>query len=66
MKDKQPLVAVWTMTYNHGPYLRDCLNGIVSQKTEFPFVAIVHDDCSTDDTISILKEYAEKYPDTPV
>ena len=63
MKDKQPLVAVWTMTYNHGPYLRDCLNGIVSQKTEFPFVAIVHDDCSTDDTISILKEYAEKYPD---
>ncbi len=33
------------------------------QKTNFPFVAIVHDDASTDGTAAIIKEYAEKYPD---
>lgn len=32
------------------------------QKTDFPFEAIVHDDCSTDATASIIKEYASKYP----
>jgi len=33
------------------------------QKTNFPFVAIVHDDASTDGTAAIIREYAEKYPD---
>lgn len=32
------------------------------QKTDFPFVAIVHDDTSTDKTAEIIKEYAEGYP----
>lgn len=63
MKDKKPTVAIWTMTYNHAPYIRECLDGIVMQQTNFPFVAIVHDDCSLDGTIEIIKEYASKYPD---
>ena len=33
------------------------------QKTNFRFEAIVHDDASTDGTATIIKEYAEKYPD---
>lgn len=33
------------------------------QKTNFPFKAVVHDDCSTDGSASIIREYAEKYPD---
>lgn len=59
----KPLVVITTITYNHEPYIRDALEGFVMQKTSFPFVAIVHDDCSTDGTASILREYAEKYPD---
>lgn len=49
--------------YNHEPYLRDCLEGFVMQKTNFPFKAVVHDDCSTDSSAAIIREYAEKYPD---
>lgn len=58
-----PKVAIWSLTYNHEPYIRDALEGFVMQKTDFPFVAIVHEDVSTDGTATILKEYAEKYPD---
>lgn len=58
-----PLVAIRCTVYNHEPYLRDCLDGFVMQKTNFPFVAIVHDDASTDNSAAIIREYAEKYPD---
>ena len=59
----KPKVVIWSLTYNHEPYIRDTLDGFIMQKTDFPFVAIVHEDCSTDGTAEILKEYAEKYPD---
>lgn len=55
-------VMIHCLVYNHEPYLRDCLEGFVSQKTDFPFKAIVHDDCSTDGSAAIIREYAEKYP----
>jgi len=51
------------MTYNHRPYLRQCLDGFVMQKTNFDFVAVVHDDSSSDGTAEIIMEYAKKYPD---
>lgn len=58
----QCLVAIHCLVYNHEPYLRDCLEGFVMQKTNFPFVAIVHDDASTDASAAIIREYEEKYP----
>lgn len=58
-----PKVAIRCITYNHEPYIRDALEGFVMQKTSFPFVAVVHDDASTDGTADIIREYAEKYPD---
>lgn len=57
------LVAIKCTVYNHEPYLRDCLDGFVMQQTNFPFVAIVHDDASTDGSAAIIREYEEKYPD---
>ena len=61
--DKRPLVAIHCFVYNHEPYLRDCFEGFVMQQTNFPFVAIVHDDASTDGSATIIREYEEKYPD---
>jgi len=57
------LVSIKCLVYNHEPFLRQCLDGFVMQKTNFRFEAIVHDDASTDDSASIIREYAEKYPD---
>lgn len=60
---EQLLVSIQCLVYNHEPYLRQCLDGFVMQKTNFRFEAIVHDDVSTDGSAKIIREYAEKYPD---
>ena len=57
------MVTVHCLAYNHEQYIRDCLNGIVMQKTNFRFEAIVHDDVSKDKTAQIIREYAWKFPD---
>lgn len=63
-QDNRPvMVSIQCLVYNHEPYLRDCLNGFVMQKTNFRFEAIVHDDCSTDNSADIIREYAKRYPD---
>lgn len=62
-KDNSLMVSIQCLVYNHEPYLRQCLDGIVMQKTNFRFEAIVHDDCSTDGSRKIIEEYAAKYPD---
>lgn len=62
-RESKILVAIHCLVYNHEPYLRDCFEGFVMQKTNFRFVAIVHDDCSTDHSVDIIREYEAKYPD---
>jgi glycosyltransferase involved in cell wall biosynthesis len=53
-----PKVSVCVVTYNHEPYIRDCLQGLLAQKTDFEFEVIVGDDCSTDGTSKIVDELA--------
>lgn len=57
------LVSISCITYNHAPYIRECLDGFIMQKTNFPFEVLIHDDASTDGTTEIIKEYTKKYPD---
>ncbi len=59
----QPLVSVCLVTYNHVKYIRQCIDSILSQKTNFPFELIIGEDDSTDGTRDICKNYAEKFPD---
>lgn len=59
---EEPLVTIQCLVYNQKYFLRDCLDGFVMQKTNFPFEAIIHDDASTDGSADIIREYAEKYP----
>lgn len=55
-------VSVLVTTYNHEKYIRDTLEGIFKQKTNFDFNVIIHDDASTDDTQKIIREFEIKYP----
>lgn len=58
----KPLVSICCITYNHEKYISDALDSFLMQKTTFPFEIIVHDDASTDNTATIIKEYEKKYP----
>jgi glycosyltransferase involved in cell wall biosynthesis len=58
----KPKVSIVAISYNHEQYIRQALDSFLNQKTNFEFEIIVGDDCSTDNTASIIKEYAEKYP----
>ncbi len=55
-------VSVLCTTFNQEPYLRDALDSIISQNTEFEYEIIIHDDASTDGTTSIIREYVAKFP----
>lgn len=57
------LVSVCSLTYNQKDWVRKSLEGILSQKTNFKYEIIIHDDCSTDGTREILLEYKNKYPE---
>lgn len=59
----EPLVSISCITYNHAPYIKQCLDGFLMQKTTFPFEVLIHDDASTDGTTEIIKDYAQKYPE---
>ena len=61
--DRTPLVSVFVATYNQQAYIRDCLEGILHQITDFDYEIIIVDDASTDDNPSIIREYANRYPD---
>lgn len=58
-----PLVSICCLTFNHKPYIRECLDDFLSQKTSFAFEIVIGEDFSTDGTREIVFEYAEKYPE---
>ena len=58
-----PYVTVQIITYNHASFIKDALEGVIMQKTNFPFEIILGDDESQDGTREICIEYAKNYPE---
>ena len=55
-----PLVSFVVPCYNYGRYLRDCLDRIFGQEGGYDIEVIAINDCSTDDTLEILRSYADR------
>lgn len=66
MRETAVLLTVCIPAYNAEKYIEETLESVVSQRTTFPFEVLISDDCSTDSTLSICKEYASKYPNVTV
>lgn len=59
---QNPTVSVFMMTYNHEDYIRQSVESALYQKTDFDFDIVIGEDCSTDNTRSVLKTIADEYP----
>lgn len=60
---KEKLLSVGILTYNQSVYIRRCLESVLMQKVGFDYEVVIGDDCSTDGTQEVLKEYERLYPD---
>jgi len=62
MKER-PKISATVFTYNQEDTIRQCIESILMQKGNFEMEIVIAEDCSTDNTWNICKEYADKYPD---
>ena len=62
MKQNKAVSVVMCTCNGASRHLREQLDSIFSQ-TVLPLEIIVQDDCSTDDTMDVLAEYADRVPD---
>ncbi|EPJ4369010.1 glycosyltransferase family 2 protein [Providencia stuartii] len=50
------------ITYNQENYIKDAIDGMLAQITDYRFEIVIHDDKSTDSTREILLGYKQRYP----
>lgn len=60
---KNPHVSVLILTYNQELYIRQCIDSVLEQVTDFAFEIIIGEDCGTDQTRNICIEYQKKFPE---
>lgn len=58
--DRGYKVLVRCFTYNQAQYVEDALHSFVMQQTDFPFICLVVDDCSTDGEQDVLRAFVER------
>lgn len=56
-------LSVCMLTYNHEGFIAQAIDNVLMQKTNFPIEIIIAEDCSTDGTRAIIREYEKKYPE---
>lgn len=57
-----PTVSVCLQTYQHAPYIRQAIDSVLMQQTDFEWELLIGEDESTDGTREICIEYAKKHP----
>lgn len=60
--DSHPKLTVCVVTYNQAEVIEQCLQSLVDQDVNFAFEVIVADDCSTDGTSDIVKQFSLRHP----
>lgn len=61
--DTVPKVSVFVLTHNHEAWIGAALDSALSQAAPFPFELLVADDCSSDGTRDVVREFAQRHPD---
>ncbi|ANU28150.1 glycosyltransferase family 2 protein [Planococcus versutus] len=61
--NKDILVSIDCLAYNHEAYITQAIEGFLMQKTNFSVEILIHDDASTDGTVNIIKHYEKRFPE---
>jgi len=61
INSSQPLVSVVTPVYNGAKYLRECIDSVLGQ-TYQNWEYVILNNCSTDESLAIIREYARNDP----
>jgi glycosyltransferase involved in cell wall biosynthesis len=56
------LVSVCMITYNHEAFIAQAIESVMLQRCNFNVELVIGEDCSTDNTLSIIKDYCQRYP----
>lgn len=59
VSNQNPKVSICVITYNQESYIKECLESIVSQQTNFDFEIVIGEDHSTDKTAEFIEELAK-------
>ncbi len=62
MVNKDIMVSVGMTCYNQEKFVARAIESVLMQKVNFRYELVIAEDCSTDRTREIVKEYAEKWP----
>ncbi len=60
--NKNTVISVCITTFNVEPFIRECIDSVLRQRTDARLEIIIADDGSTDSTVNILKSYAASHP----
>ena len=60
--ESKPILTIFSWVFNHKNYIRESVESILSQKTNFKVEIILHDDASSDGSKEIILEYEKKHP----
>ena len=56
-------VSIIVLSYNHALYIGETLQSLIDQNVEFEYEILVGDDCSSDNSRTIISQYYERFPE---
>lgn len=59
---KKPKLSIVCVSYNQENYIKQAIEGFLTQQTKFDFEIIISDDASNDSTPSIITKFAKENP----
>lgn len=63
MISETPLVSIQMLTFNHEKFISQAITSVLSQKVNFTYEIIIGEDCSTDNTLPIIRQFEKKHAD---
>ena len=60
---EEVMLSVIMTTYNHERYIAEAIESVLRQQTSFRVEIVIGEDCSTDRTLNIARDYQSMYPE---